>query len=78
MSIIQLKAYSSSLGGRPWAAALDEVSRRIAAALALWRSRAATRRDLLRVHHMDDRLLADIGLTRLDLKPPPRDFIWWG
>jgi uncharacterized protein YjiS (DUF1127 family) len=73
MSIIQLKAYSPSLGRHAWRSAL----RQIAAVLALWRSRAAARRDFLHVRYMDDRLLADIGLTRLDLKPPARDFIWW-
>jgi uncharacterized protein YjiS (DUF1127 family) len=79
MSIIQVKPYSTLIGG-PWrtaAAAPAAAVRRITAVLALWRSRAAARRRQHEPRHMDDRLLADIGLTRMDLKLPARDFIFW-
>lgn len=39
--------------------------RHAAALIAIWQERAATRRGLAR---MDDRLLRDIGLTRLDVR----------
>ena len=79
MSIIQVKPHSTVIGG-PWrmtAAAPGAALRRIIAVLALWRSRATARRRQHAPRHMDDRLLADIGLTRMDLKLPARDFIFW-
>ena len=42
---------------------LGELWRRLEAVLNLWRDRAVTRQQLA---EMDDRLLKDIGLTRLD------------
>jgi uncharacterized protein YjiS (DUF1127 family) len=58
------------IGSRPrWpvGALLGLAFRRITAVLALWRSRAAARRTLRALRYIDDRLLADIGLTRGDL-----------
>jgi uncharacterized protein YjiS (DUF1127 family) len=76
MSTLQLKSYSMSAGRWRWRAA-GAAWRRMAAVFALWRSGPAARR---RVHvpgYMDDRLLADIGLTRHDLGLPTRAFIYW-
>jgi len=70
MSTMQVKPYSTAIGSRPrWpiGAVLGFAFRRITAVLALWRSRAAARRQLRVLRYMDDRLLADIGLTRMDL-----------
>jgi len=70
MSTMQMKPYSTAIGSRPrWpvGALLGLVFRRITAVLALWRSRAAARRRLRVLRYMDDRLLADIGLTRMEL-----------
>jgi len=70
MSTMQMKPYSTAIGSRPrWpvGALLGLAFRRITAVLALWRSRAAARRTLRALRYIDDRLLADIGLTRGDL-----------
>ena len=80
MSIMQAKPYSAIIGDRPWrtvGAVVGVVFRRIGAVLALWRRRAAARRRQHAPRYLDDRLLADIGLTRLDLKLPVKDFIFW-
>jgi uncharacterized protein YjiS (DUF1127 family) len=79
MSTMQLKSHSTSIAGRRRLAvgsALGAVFRRIGAALVLWRSRAAARRRMRTPRYLDDRLLADIGLTRLELKLPTRDFMF--
>jgi len=70
MSTIQVKPYSTTIGSRPrWpvGAVLGFAFRRITSVVALWRSRVAARRQLRVLRYMDDRLLADIGLTRIDL-----------
>src|SRR5215471_11579447 len=69
---MQMKPYSTAIGSRPrWpVGTLPGLAfRRIIAVLALWRSRAAARRRLRVLRYMDDRLLADIGLTRMELSP---------
>ena len=48
-------------------AALDapgDTARRLAAILRLWRRRRRERRELAEFARLDDRMLADIGLTR--------------
>ena len=70
MSSMQMKPYSTAISGRPQrpvGAVLGAAFCRITAVLALWRSRAAARRTLRALRYIDDRLLADIGLTRGDL-----------
>src|SRR6516165_2450789 len=70
MSTIQVKPYSTTIGSRPrWpvGAVLGFAFCRITSVVALWRSRVAARRQLRVLRYMDDRLLADIGLTRIDL-----------
>ena len=70
MSTMQVKPYSTAIGSRPrWpvGAVLGFAFRRITAVLALRRRRAAARRQLRVLRYMDDRLIADIGLTRMDL-----------
>jgi hypothetical protein len=79
MSTMQVKSYSS-IGGRRRPAigvAFGGIFRRIGAALVLWRSRAAARRRMRTPRYLDDRLLADIGLVRLDFRLPSRDDIFW-
>jgi uncharacterized protein YjiS (DUF1127 family) len=79
MSTMQVKPDSPSISSRPrWpvGAVLGFAFRGITAVLALWRSRAAPRRQLRVLRYMDDRLLVDIGLTRMDLNSR-RDFIFW-
>ena len=80
MSTMQVKSYSAAIGIQAWRSpgpVLGVAFRRIAAVLALWRKRAAARRRPLAPRHIDDCLLADIGLTRIDLKLPIREFIFW-
>jgi uncharacterized protein YjiS (DUF1127 family) len=70
MSTMQVKPYSTAIVSRrrwPVGAVLGFVFRRITAVLARWRGRAAARRQLRVLRYMDDRLLSDIGLTRMDL-----------
>jgi len=65
-----MKPYSTAIGSRPRrpaGTALGFAFRWITAVLALWRSRAAARRTVRALRYIDDRLLADIGLTRGDL-----------
>jgi uncharacterized protein YjiS (DUF1127 family) len=79
MSSMQVKPFSTVIVTGPWraAGAALGVLRRIAAVLALWRGGPVPRRRARAPRYIDDRLLADIGLTRLDLKLPSRDFIHW-
>jgi len=81
MSIMQMKSHATATGGQSrWTAGsvVGAAFRGIIALLVLWRSRAAARRRLRAPRHLDDRLLADIGLTRIDLKLPTPDlFFWW-
>ena len=70
MTSMQMKPYSTAIGSRPRrpaGTALGFAFRRITSVVALWRSRVAARRQLRVLRYMDDRLLADIGLTRIDL-----------
>jgi len=70
MTSMQMKPYSTAIGSRPRrpaGTALGFAFRWITAVLALWRSRAAARRTVRALRYIDDRLLADIGLTRGDL-----------
>ena len=70
MSSMQMKPDSTGISGRPQrpvGAVLGAAFCRITAVLALWRSRAAARQTLRALRYIDDRLLADIGLTRGDL-----------
>jgi uncharacterized protein YjiS (DUF1127 family) len=46
--------------------ALRHLARRVATILGLWRRRQRDRRELVRLAELDDRMLADIGLSRSD------------
>ena len=57
--------------GTKWRALVDP--RQVTRVVAQWHRRAVSRRDLV---HLDDRLLADIGLTRDDVDREVKKPFW--
>jgi uncharacterized protein YjiS (DUF1127 family) len=66
---------SRRIGDAAWPVVALRALWRSARLVALWRRRAAARRQLERLRELDDRMLKDIGLTRFEVhRETPRSF----